>query len=73
MSNALKSLGLSGELKPVEVDTLISGKDCFSDIRSGAEAIHHGGIWSLFDRNELSSHRWLEKQWNARNCRRESY
>ncbi|WP_459557796.1 SRPBCC family protein [Lacunimicrobium album] len=42
MSSALKSHGLSGEMKRVEIDPVVGGKFCFSDMRNGSEAIHRG-------------------------------
>lgn len=42
MSSALKSHGLSGEMKRVEIAPVIGGKFCFSDMRNGSETIHRG-------------------------------
>jgi uncharacterized protein YndB with AHSA1/START domain len=42
LSSALKSHGLSGEIRRIEIDPRVGGKFVFSDMRDGKEAVHWG-------------------------------
>ncbi len=42
MSAALKQLGLSGEIRRLEVDARVGGRFTFSDMREAGEAVHWG-------------------------------
>ncbi len=47
MASALKGIGLSGEMRRVEIDPQVGGKFCFSDMRGGMEAVHRGNYLEL--------------------------
>ena len=47
MAAALKSLGLAGDIRRVEIDARVGGKFFFSDIRDGNEARHWGTYLEL--------------------------
>lgn len=47
MSAALKTHGLSGEIREVTVDPRVGGKFCFSDMRPSGEARHWGTYLEL--------------------------
>src|SRR5262245_58929163 len=47
MSAALRSLGLAGDIRRVEVDARVGGKFFFSDMRGDAEARHWGAYLEL--------------------------
>jgi uncharacterized protein YndB with AHSA1/START domain len=49
MSAALKDMGLSGEMKRVEIDARVGGKFFFSDMREAGEA-KHWGTYRVLDR-----------------------
>ena len=59
LSMALKSLGLSGEVKRVEIDPKTGGTFLFSDMRDGAEYCHWGTYM------ELDRPRRLAFTWNT--------
>ncbi len=42
MSAALKQLGLSGDIRRLEIDAHVGGQFTFSDMREGGEAVHWG-------------------------------
>ncbi len=42
MSAALKQLGLSGDIRRVEIDARVGGRFTFSDLREAGEAVHWG-------------------------------
>lgn len=42
MSAALKQLGLSGDIRRVEIDARVGGQFTFSDMRDAGEAVHWG-------------------------------
>src|SRR5579864_3679560 len=47
MSAALKTFGLSGEIRRVEIDPRVGGKFLFSDMRDGTEQRHWGTYLEL--------------------------
>jgi uncharacterized protein YndB with AHSA1/START domain len=47
LAAALKSLGLAGDIRRVEIDARIGGKFFFSDMRDGTEARHWGTYLEL--------------------------
>ena len=47
MSAALKEMGLSGDMKRIEVDARVGGKFFFSDMRDAGEAKHWGTYRAL--------------------------
>jgi uncharacterized protein YndB with AHSA1/START domain len=47
MSASLKSLGLAGEIRRIEIDARVGGKFFFSDMRDGTEARHWGSYLEL--------------------------
>jgi uncharacterized protein YndB with AHSA1/START domain len=49
MSAALREMGLSGEMKRVEIDARVGGKFFFSDMREAGEA-KHWGTYRVLDR-----------------------
>ena len=42
LSAALKGLGLSGDIRRVEIDARVGGRFTFSDMREGVEMVHWG-------------------------------
>jgi uncharacterized protein YndB with AHSA1/START domain len=58
MAAALKSFGLSGEIRCVEVDARVGGKFRFSDMRDGTEAQHWGTYLEL-DRPHKIVFTWI--------------
>ena len=42
LEKSLKSMGLSGEIRRVEIDARVGGKFTFSDMRETGEAVHWG-------------------------------
>jgi uncharacterized protein YndB with AHSA1/START domain len=42
MGAALKSFGLSGDVRRIEIDARVGGRFTFSDMRDGSEAVHWG-------------------------------
>lgn len=42
MTASLKSAGLSGEVRRMEIDARVGGRFTFSDMRQGGEAVHWG-------------------------------
>jgi uncharacterized protein YndB with AHSA1/START domain len=58
MTTALKSLGLAGDIKRVEIDARVGGKFFFSDIRDGTEARHWGTYLEL-DRPRKIVFTWI--------------
>ncbi|HEX9878074.1 MAG TPA: SRPBCC domain-containing protein [Gammaproteobacteria bacterium] len=47
MAAALKSFGLSGDIRRVEIDARVGGRFTFSDMREGGEALHWGTYLEL--------------------------
>jgi len=47
MTAALRSLGLAGDIRRVEIDARVGGKFYFSDMRDGTEAKHWGTYLEL--------------------------
>src|SRR5262245_57338597 len=47
LSASLKSLGLAGDVRRVEIDARVGGKYFFSDMRDGTEARHWGAYLEL--------------------------
>jgi uncharacterized protein YndB with AHSA1/START domain len=47
MAESLKSLGLAGDIRRVEIDARVGGKFFFSDMRNGKEARHWGSYLEL--------------------------
>ena len=58
MSAALKQMGLSGEMKRVEVDARVGGKFFFSDMREAGEA-RHWGTYRVLDRPRRIEFTWI--------------
>jgi uncharacterized protein YndB with AHSA1/START domain len=58
MSAALKEMGLSGDMKRVEVDARVGGKFFFSDMRDAGEAKHWGTYLAL-DRPRKIAFTWI--------------
>ena len=58
MSAALKDMGLSGDMKRVEVDARVGGKFFFSDMRDAGEARHWGTYLEL-DRPRKIVFTWI--------------
>jgi uncharacterized protein YndB with AHSA1/START domain len=58
MSAALKQMGLSGEMKRVEVDARVGGKFFFSDMREAGEA-SHWGTYRVLDRPRQIEFTWI--------------
>ena len=58
MSAALKQMGLSGDMKRVEVDARVGGKFFFSDIRDAGEA-KHWGTYRVLDRPCKIEFTWI--------------
>lgn len=57
MSAALRSIGLEGDLRNVEIDGRVGGRFCFTDMRSGVETRHRGTYLQL-DRPHFISFTW---------------
>lgn len=53
LAAALRSVGLSGEIRRVEIDARVGGKFLFSDLRDGMEAQHWGTWLELVRPNKL--------------------
>ena len=47
MVAALKSLGLSGDIRRVEIDARVGGRFTFSDMREGMEMVHWGSYLEI--------------------------
>lgn len=47
MTSSLQSFGLAGDLRRVEIEPRVGGTFCFSDMRNGVEAVHHGSYLEL--------------------------
>ena len=47
MPAALREIGLTGEMKEIEVDARVGGTFLFSDLRNGVEARHWGSYLEL--------------------------
>ena len=58
MSAALKQMGLSGDIKRVEVDARVGGKFFFSDMREAGEA-KHWGTYRVLDRPRKIAFTWI--------------
>jgi uncharacterized protein YndB with AHSA1/START domain len=58
MSAALKEMGLSGDMKRVEVDARIGGTFFFSDMRDAGEA-RHWGTYRVLDRPRQIAFTWI--------------
>ena len=58
MSAALKQMGLSGDMKRIEVDARVGGKFFFSDMREAGEAKHWGTYLAL-DRPRKIAFTWI--------------
>jgi len=58
MSAALKEMGLSGEIRRVEVDARVGGKFFFSDMRNAGEA-RHWGTYLALDRPRTIVFTWI--------------
>jgi uncharacterized protein YndB with AHSA1/START domain len=58
MAAALRSFGLAGEIKRVEIDARVGGKFFFSDLRGGQEARHWGTYLEL-DRPRKIVFTWI--------------
>ena len=53
MAAALKTLGLAGDIRKIEIDAKVSGKFFFSDMRDGTEARHWGTYLELSRPNKI--------------------
>src|SRR6185295_4998121 len=58
MSAALKEMGLSGEIRRIEVDARVGGKFFFSDMRDAGEA-KHWGSYRVLDRPRRIEFTWI--------------
>jgi uncharacterized protein YndB with AHSA1/START domain len=58
MAASLKSMGLAGDMRRVEIDARVGGKFFFSDMRDGKEARHWGTYLEL-DRPQKISFTWI--------------
>ena len=58
MTAALKSFGLAGDIRRLEIDARVGGKFCFSDMRDGVEARHWGTYLEL-DRPRKIVFTWI--------------
>jgi uncharacterized protein YndB with AHSA1/START domain len=58
MSAALKEMGLSGEIKRIDVDPRIGGTFFFSDMREAGEA-KHWGTYRVLDRPRKIEFTWI--------------
>ncbi len=58
MAAALKSFGLAGDIRRVEIDARVGGKFFFSDMRDGTEARHWGSYLEL-DRPRKIVFTWI--------------
>ena len=58
LSSALKSHGLSGEIRRVEIDARVGGKFVFSDMRDGKETVHWGTYLAI-DRPRKLQFNWF--------------
>ena len=58
MSAALKQMGLSGDIRRVEVDARVGGKFFFSDMREAGEA-KHWGTYCVLDRPRKIEFTWI--------------
>jgi uncharacterized protein YndB with AHSA1/START domain len=58
MSAALKEMGLSGDMKRVEVDARVGGTFFFSDMREAGEA-RHWGTYRVLDRPRQIAFTWI--------------
>ena len=56
MSSALRSHGLSGEIRRIEIDPRVGGKFVFSDMRDGKEAVHWGTYLTIERPRKLVFH-----------------
>jgi uncharacterized protein YndB with AHSA1/START domain len=61
MAVALRSFGLTGEMKRIEIDPRVGGKFFFSDMRQGAEAKHWGTYLDLERPNRIV-HTWITEE-----------
>jgi uncharacterized protein YndB with AHSA1/START domain len=53
MEGALKSFGLAGDIRRIEIDARVGGKFFFSDMRDGNEARHWGTYLELQRPNKI--------------------
>jgi uncharacterized protein YndB with AHSA1/START domain len=58
MSAALKEMGISGDIRRIEVDARVGGKFFFSDMRDAGEAKHWGTYLAL-DRPRKIAFTWI--------------
>jgi uncharacterized protein YndB with AHSA1/START domain len=58
MSAALKEMGLSGDIRRIEVDARVGGKFFFSDMREAGEA-KHWGTYRVLDRPRKIEFTWI--------------
>lgn len=65
MSAALQSMGLSGDVRRVEIDPRVGGSFTFSDMREGTEAVHWGTYREL-DRPRKLVFTWFTSEEDER-------
>ena len=58
MSAALKSMGLAGDVRRIEVDARVGGRFFFSDMRDAGEA-KHWGTYRVLDRPRQIEFTWI--------------
>jgi uncharacterized protein YndB with AHSA1/START domain len=58
MSAALKEMGLSDDIRRIEVDARVGGKFFFSDMREAGEA-RHWGTYRVLDRPRTIEFTWI--------------